>query len=284
MSDLSNYTFQQADGGAPEPEGPFGGRGVQVAAGLVVLVVAAAALYFMFGRGPGDAPVADVTTAPAPAVPAPPPPTAGIEPAPVVLPELDATDALVRELVRALSSHPTVASWLATDGLIRNFAVVVENISNGQAPSTHLQVLRPEGTYPVLRDDESVIADTRGYARYAGIADAVDAIDPDGAAELYATLRPRIQEAYEDLGYQQSFDVALERAIVLLLRTPVSDNLVLLESAGALWAYSDPSIEGLEPAQKQLLRMGPRNARRVQDKLREIALAIGIDASRLPPR
>ena len=99
---------------------------------------------------------------------------------------------------------------------------------------------------------------------------------------LRALLKPRIQEAYEELGYQQSFDVALERAIVTLLRTPVSDNIVLLEPAGALWAYSDPSLEGLEPAQKQLLRMGPRNARRVQDKLREIALAIGIPQGQLP--
>jgi hypothetical protein len=282
MSDLSNYTFQQPGGAGPDPQGPFGDRRVQIAAGLGVLVVAAAALYFMFGRSPAETPVADATPAPA-AAPAPVAPApAELAPALVVLPELDATDALVRELVRALSSHPRVAAWLATDDLIRNFTVSVENLSNGQTPASHLQVLRPDGDYPVLRDDETVIADTRGYARYAGLADAVDGIDAQGAARLYATRKPRIQEAYEELGYQQSFDVALERALVLLLRTPVSDNIVLLESAGALWAYSDPGLEGLEPAQKQLLRMGPRNARVVQARLRAIALAIGIPAARLP--
>jgi hypothetical protein len=280
MSEFSNYTFQEPGDGTPEPESPFGGRRVQIAAGGAVLAVAAAALFFMFGRGPAEAPVADAE--PPPAATALPAPTASDVEPPVVLPELDATDALVRELVRALSSHPRVAAWLATDDLIRNFAVAVENVSNGQTPSTHLQVLRPEGGYPVLRDDESVIADTRGYARYAGVADAVDGIDAPGAARLYATLKPRIQEAYEELGYQQSVDVALERALVLLLRTPVADNIVLLEPAGALWAYSNPSLEGLEPAQKQLLRMGPRNARRVQAKLHEIALAIGVPAARLP--
>jgi hypothetical protein len=281
MSDLSNYTFQQPGGGTPDSQGPFGSRRTQIVASAALLVVAAVALYFMFGRGPAEAPVADAEPPPA-AAPPPSPAAPGVEPPPVVLPELDATDALVRELVRALSSHPSVAAWLATDGLIRNFVVVVENISNGQTPSTHLQVLRPEGAYPVLRDDESVIADTRGYARYANIAAAVDGIDPQGAARLYATLKPRIQEAYEELGYQQSFDVALERTLVLLLRTPVTDSIVLLEPAGGLWAYSDPSLEGLEPAQKQLLRMGPRNARLVQARLREIALAIGIPEARLP--
>ena len=127
-----------------------------------------------------------------------------------------------------------------------------------------------------------MILDSRTYVRYADVADAVNGIDPDGAGQLHATLKPRLQEAYEELGYQQSFDLALERAIVLLLRTPVSDEVVLLESAGALYAFRDPALEGLTPAQKQLLRMGPRNARIVQAKLREIAQPVGIPSDRLP--
>jgi hypothetical protein len=39
--------------------------------------------------------------------------------------------------------------------------------------------------------------------------------------------------------------------------------------------YEDEALEGLEPAQKQLMRMGPENVRRVQEKLREIQQALG---------
>ena len=42
----------------------------------------------------------------------------------IPLPPLEGTDALVRELVGGLSSHPVVAAWLATDRLIVNFVVV----------------------------------------------------------------------------------------------------------------------------------------------------------------
>ena len=45
----------------------------------------------------------------------------------------------------------------------------------------------------------------------------------------------------------------------------------------------DPALENLAPAQKQLMRMGPRNTKIIQAKLREIATALGIDANRLPP-
>ena len=44
-----------------------------------------------------------------------------------------------------------------------------------------------------------------------------------------------------------------------------------------------PQLQELSAAQKQLLRMGPQNVRTVQSKLREIATALGIPASRLPP-
>ena len=48
---------------------------------------------------------------------------------------------------------------------------------------------------------------------------------------------------------------------------------------GIGYGYADPKLEAMPAAQKQLLRMGPENARAVQAKLREIALALGI-----PPR
>src|SRR5215210_7663155 len=38
----------------------------------------------------------------------------------IPLPPLNDTDALVRQLVGRLSSHPRIAAWLTTDQLIRN--------------------------------------------------------------------------------------------------------------------------------------------------------------------
>ena len=40
------------------------------------------------------------------------------------------------------------------------------------------------------------------------------------------------------------------------------------------YAYSDPRLESLTPAQKQLLRMGPANVRKIQARLRGIANAL----------
>jgi hypothetical protein len=44
----------------------------------------------------------------------------------------------------------------------------------------------------------------------------------------------------------------------------------LVEGKGATWAFADPALERLDPAQKQLLRMGPENAARIIDTLRQV--------------
>jgi hypothetical protein len=252
---------------------------------IVALVIACgAAFYVAFVWKPHPAATAPAaSTAPAATVQEAPLPLGG-QAESIVVPPLDESDAVVRTLVRALSTTPSVAAWLTTSGLIRNFAVVVLNIADGTTPSKHLGVLRPALPFRIVERGSVRSADPRNDERYTAIANAVDSIDPAGAAKLYATLKPRLDEAYKDLGYpDSSFDGALERAIVSLLATPIPNGREQLKPKGIGYAYANDHLEDLTGAQKQLLRMGPRNARRVQAKLREVATALGIPASRLPP-
>ena len=228
---------------------------------------------------------APVTTAPERVEASQPLQPLGGDAAPIVLPPLDQSDPLVRELVKTISSHPRLAAWLATDGLIRNFTVVVANVAEGKTPAAHLRVLRPSSSFQVVERGGDLYVDPRSYERYDGLAAAVASIEPAGAARLYGTLKPRIEEAYRDLGFPEtSFDRTLERVIVLLLETPVLDAAVRMrvEPRGIGYAFADRDLEALRAAQKQLLRMGPRNVRIIQSSLREIALALGIPAERLP--
>jgi hypothetical protein len=209
----------------------------------------------------------------------------GSNAAAVDLPPLDQSDALVRELVTKISSHPRIAAWLATDGLIRNFAVAMTNVADGHTPARALQSVRPASGFRVVERGGDLFVDLRGYERYDGLAAAVASLDPAGASRLYATLKPRIEEAYGDLGRGGTpVDRTLERAIVLLLQTPVLDDPARLrvEPHGIGYAFADPEVENLSAAQKQLLRMGPHNVRTVKSSLRALALALGIPEQRLP--
>jgi hypothetical protein len=253
----------------------------------VVLGVALALGYWYVNRDRPEESAPSRAEAPpvAPAaVPDEPPEPLGGEPEEVDLPPLDASDPMVRDFVGRLSQHPFLAAWLTTDGLVRNFTVVVHNVASGRTPSIHLRRLAPSEPFRVRMQNGQPVLDDRSYRRYDRVAEATASVDPDDAARLYSTLKPRIEEAYRDLGFPDaSFDQAIERAIVELLRTPIVEGDVPVRPTRATdYALADPRLEDLSDAQKHLLRMGPENTRRIQDSLRQMARSLGIPDERLP--
>jgi transglutaminase-like putative cysteine protease len=185
---------------------------------------------------------------------------------------LPQTDPIVRELVSQLSSHPTVAAWLTTKGLIANFTVTTLTIAEGRTPVQFLRPLAPRGRFRTKSVGEELLVDPRSYDRYSPHADAIAALDSLGTARLYLTLKPRISDAYRELGYPDGdFDRVLERAIGVLLQTPALDDRVALLPKGVTYAYADPKLESLSPAQRQFLRLGPRNSQAIRAKLEEVA-------------
>ena len=283
MSDLPDYELQKTPGES-SPPGLSPTRPVGLWVVVAMLVVAAgAAAYIALAWRPRPAP-AQSAPASTTGAKAPLPPLGGIG-EPITVPPLDASDTLVRTLVQALSASPAIMAWLPTNGLIRNFTVVVANIADGATPAMHLKVLRPPLPFRIVERDGNAYVDPESYDRYAVIADAVASVEPAAAARLYATLKPRIEEAHRDLGSpDQSLDRTLERAIVALLETPVVDGPVRLKQKGIGYTFADERLESLTAAQKQLLRMGPRNVRIIKARLREIAMALGIPVTHLPAR
>jgi Protein of unknown function (DUF3014) len=282
MDDLPDYQLQRTPSLSP-PSVPSPARGVGVRVAVALLIsAAAAAAYIAFAWRPHPAPIEIATSAPT-ALRDEPPPSLGGKAEPVTLPPLDASDTLVRTLVQAQSVSPAIMAWLNTKGLIRTFTAIVTNIAEGVTPAKHLKVLRPSSAFRVVERNGNLYEDPRSYDRYTMVAAAIASVDPAGAARLYATLKPRIEDAHRDLGSpDRSFDRTLERAIVALLRTPVVDDPVRVKPKGIGYAYADERLESLTAAQRQLLRMGPRNAQIIKSRLRETALALGIPDTRLP--
>ena len=273
MPDVSDYElFKSTDSNAPARRSV----GLWIA---VVLILAALVTLFvlLWQRKAGPPPATAHTEAP----PRPARPLGG-DAESIALPPLNETDALVRELVQKVASHPRLAAWLATEDLIRDFTIGVANVAQGQSASRQLTTLRPLASFQVIQRGNDLAIDPRSYRRYDGIAAAAQSIDPAGIARVYATLKPRIEEAARELG-DSSFDRTLERAIVQLLNTPVPDDPILVQTKGIGYEFKDQKLEALTNGQKHLLRTGPQNARAIKASLRAIALALGIPEERLPP-
>jgi len=251
-------------------------RTFAVLAFLVVAVLIAVAVFLYVRRGRTET-IQATATRPADAVKVLQSPAEA-----VTLPPLDETDSLVRQLVGALSTHAVAAAWLTNERLIVNFVVATGRIADGQTPAAELKSIGPISPFKAHAARGALSVDPASYHRYDRHAQAVSALDAGGAARVYETLKPRINEADRSLGGPGAFDAVLERAIVELLAVPAVDGEVALKPAGIGYAFVDPRLEGMSPAQKQLFRMGPTNVRLIQTKLREIASVLTIPESRLP--
>jgi len=273
--------FSLNTGPSQEPPAPRHERAWIWPVGAVAAAAVVALAFYLFFRSTPEPQPAGTAAATAPA-----PTEQEVEPAtlaPIELPALGASDDIVRSLLKGLSSRPELATWLATEQLVRNVTVVVDNINEGVSPARHLRALAPAQPFRVIGEESGgrVSIDPRSYARYNGLADTVAALDAAGVAKTYTNLRPLFDEAYRELGHPDgNFDAALQRAIAHLLATPDAAADAPVTSHVLSYHYTDPKLEELSGAQKHLLRMGPRNARLVKDQLREIARALGHDTSR----
>lgn len=286
MSDLKDFRFDSKS--APEdfqtgpvpPTSPPGGNddgrklGLRIAL-IAVCIVLVAAIAYVLLRRPAD-PAPEVAAPAASEAPAAAPGEPEVEPEPPLeLPELAASDQMVADLVGALSARPRLAAWLATDDLVRRFAAAIVNIAEGATPKTHLGVLAPDEPFTVSQQGGAPRPTERSYARYDAVAEVIASLDVEGTVKLYGQLEPLLDEAFLELGYPgQDFHQMLVNALDHLLATPAIEGDVALEPTVAAYKFADPELEALSAAQKQLLRMGPDNVRRVQTKLRSLRRAL----------
>jgi hypothetical protein len=233
---------------------------------LLVLALAGGALWWWRGRTAAEPPAAAATAAPTAPAPAAP----GVE-----VPPLAELDPFIRELLGPLSPRPELARFLESEGLAQRLVAAIAQVAGGVSPARDLALLRPPGAFETEpRGRRRVIAEA-SFHRYDGLAAAVASADATRVAQAYRLLAPRLQEAYELQGRQGDVDTMLREGLDALIATPVPDGPIeVRQGPGNSWVYADADLEALTSAQKQLLRMGPANARAVQQRLREIRAAL----------
>jgi hypothetical protein len=271
-----------ADGGGSPTGEPLAGLGDEGgprlgiwATAVLGLALVAGGVFWMLRPRP-------VAVAPAPPLPSAPASPAPSTAAPhLVLPPLEGSDAVVRDLAKALSTHPLYAAWLGQKELIRTLAAIVLNVAEGESPRAHLPFLAPRGPFMVIeRRSGRLLLDPAGYARYDGVGEAAASLDPGQLARVYRLLEPLLDSAYRELGHPEGgFSKALQTALQKLLAVPVLEGdvpLVRVERPVVVYEFFDERTEALSAPQKHLLRMGPKNVARIQEKIRRLAEALGL--------
>jgi len=185
--------------------------------------------------------------------------------------------ARVRSLLEAVSSNPLYRSWIGQGDVVRRWVVVTDNLAEGVSPRAQLPFLVPARPFSVeARGGKTVIAPA-AYQRYDEAADAIASIDAAALGRVYRELHAPLQAAYRALGYPgASLDAVTARALHRLADVPLpTGDVAVAPAPGGGYLFADPRQEELGPVEKHLLRLGPRNARLVQEKARQLLAELG---------
>jgi hypothetical protein len=254
-----------------------------ILAAVVLALSGAAWVYMKRAENAREDAALATQAAPAPAAIPSFPAEKAPEPPQQPLPTLDDSDAYARGAAQTLFTQALPQPWLQADRLIRRVTAAALIVADGASPRDSLSFLRPRGKFRVKRQKGRVTVDPASYARYDAVGDAAASLDAQAAARWIQASRPLFQAACGELD-DHNCDIkdALVRSATLLLKTPVVQGDITLKAKVVTWQMTDETLESLQPAQKHLLRLGPRNEAKVQQKLRELALALGASDAELP--
>lgn len=191
------------------------------------------------------------------------------------LPKLDASDPLVRQLVQDKQSSKGLSDWLQLDDLIRRSASFMDGLARGSVSEKVFPMGSPEGTFTTHRQDDSIWLNAGNYERYNTVVDILLSIDMNMMAQFFHRIRPLLETAFAELGYRpRQMDGIILQTIDNILTTPVIVEPLELTRDSVAYKFADPELESLMPLQKQLLRTGPENTRRIQQQAKALREAL----------
>ena len=205
--------------------------------------------------------------APEPSEPPPPPP----EPVEDPLPRLEESDDAVRDAVGDIPLGTAGQQYLIPGNIIERSASLIYLMAQGEVPYKLLPVSRPKAAFPIRDDGTQVVTDPAGFERYDALTQWLQSLDLESLLSSLEWFIPLFKEAWSYYGEDPAaFDMAVVITLDLVIATPEIDlSEARLTRKEAVWIFEDPAIEGLAPIQKQVLRMGPENAKILKAKAAE---------------
>jgi hypothetical protein len=191
------------------------------------------------------------------------------------LPTLDASDQMIRNLLVSEESLPELTLWLELDDLIRRSASYMDGLARGSILSKVFPLSAPNGKFTTHRQDNVIWLNAGNYERYNNSVDVLLSLDMQKMAQIFHKIRPLLESAFMELGYKpRQMDGIILQTIDNILATPVIVEPLKLTRDSVVYKFADPELETLMPLQKQLLRAGPENTRRIQQQAKALKQAL----------
>jgi len=191
--------------------------------------------------------------------------TSPAAPQPAPLPILDESDDFFREQLLSEKPATKLELWLQADDLIRRSASYIDGMARGSLLGKIFPLFSPDGKFTTHKNGDQIWLNAGNYERYDNTINILMSVDMQQVAQIFHRIRPLLESAFAELGYRpRQMDGLILQALDNILATPVIVEPLQLVRESVAYQFADPELEALLPIQKQLLRAGPENTRRLQ--------------------
>ncbi|REL27583.1 DUF3014 domain-containing protein [Thalassotalea euphylliae] len=221
----------------------------------------------------------------------------------VELPLLDNSDNWIKERLSSLTWRKELLRLVIDDDMVRRLVVFTDNFAQGLVSYEYSPLAQPQIKFSatkiasgsandsaddINRDGDALPAqsgnalapeqwlwDEAQTARFKLYVDLLRSFEPEQLATWYFELKPLIDQAYAELGYEdQEFTQVLQDAVVRVLDMEFPSNDVTLIRPSVMYKYADKDLEQLPQADKLLLRVGKGNLLVIKSFLLEFSDAL----------
>ncbi|UVW34737.1 DUF3014 domain-containing protein [SAR92 clade bacterium H455] len=194
---------------------------------------------------------------------------------PPPLPELDNSDDFIRERLLLISNKIEFVKWIKTDDLLRRTASYADGLSNGVMLTKIFPLSAPEGKFATHSSDGTIWLNAGNYERYDRTINTLTSLPMDKMAKMFHFTRPLLENAFSEMGYNpRQMDGIILQAIDVILATPIVVEPIRLTRDSVVYKFADSELESQLPLQKQLLRTGPENTKRIQQQAEALREAL----------
>ncbi|WP_165831994.1 MULTISPECIES: DUF3014 domain-containing protein [Gammaproteobacteria] len=194
------------------------------------------------------------------------------EPEPDPLPGLNESTPAV---MSALDERSVDTDPVTSENLIRDLVVFIDNIAAGIVARDAAVIDGPSERFMVQESGDTTYIDPRSYARYDAIVDWFVGLDEDAMVAVFEQFEPLFDEAYAEVSRPGAdFRDRVRRAVSVLNAAPEQNGRLALNDDEVMYTFADESLESLPAAQRQMIRLGPDNMRRVKAKLTRLLNAL----------
>lgn len=185
------------------------------------------------------------------------------------LPSLDESDEWLQIKLPEITWRKELLTLIIDDDMIRRFVVFTDNFSQGNVAYEHSPFILPNVKF--APDTNQVNAETTANnqnvwqwnedssKRFGLYIDLLRSMDSDSLVQWYIDVKPLIDQAYSELGYDDDFTNTLQSAITRVLDMELPKSSMELVQPSVMYKFANPQLESLPASDKLLLRLGKDN-------------------------